>query len=157
MLTDGIPIIYQGQEQHLAGADDPGCCEAMWLPENGSYDTDAALYKFAAHLNKIRAWAVKDSGFATTKNQVLNYSGNQIAMRKGVVRSVLAFTGVRQEKRKYSMVGAGFEKEEKVVDVMGCRKYTADKKGEVVVEIGGGAVVVLMTAGNLKGSGLCAH
>ena len=31
IMSDGIPIIYQGQEQHLEGGDDPGCREAVWL------------------------------------------------------------------------------------------------------------------------------
>jgi len=30
MLSDGIPIVYQGQEQHFNGGDDPGCREALW-------------------------------------------------------------------------------------------------------------------------------
>ena len=30
-LGDGIPVIYQGQEQHFSGGDDPGCREALWL------------------------------------------------------------------------------------------------------------------------------
>jgi alpha-amylase len=31
ILGDGIPIMYQGQEQHFEGGDDPGCREALWL------------------------------------------------------------------------------------------------------------------------------
>lgn len=31
ILSDGIPIIYQGQEHHLDGGDDPFCREAIWL------------------------------------------------------------------------------------------------------------------------------
>jgi alpha-amylase len=32
-LGDGIPVVYQGQEQHYQGGDDPGCREALWLSE----------------------------------------------------------------------------------------------------------------------------
>lgn len=31
IMSDGIPIVYQGQEQHYEGGDDPGCREALWL------------------------------------------------------------------------------------------------------------------------------
>ena len=31
IMSDGIPVVYQGQEQHFAGGDDPGCREALWL------------------------------------------------------------------------------------------------------------------------------
>lgn len=30
VLGDGIPIVYQGQEQQFAGGDDPWCREALW-------------------------------------------------------------------------------------------------------------------------------
>lgn len=31
MLGDGIPVVYQGQEQHFSGGADPGSREALWL------------------------------------------------------------------------------------------------------------------------------
>ncbi|KAK5125461.1 hypothetical protein LTR85_000570 [Meristemomyces frigidus] len=158
LLTDGIPIIYYGQEQHLSGADDPGCREAMWLEENGSYNTSAPLHNTTAYLNQIRNWAVQNSAnYTTTKNVALNYSDNQIAMRKDVIRSILTFAGASQAAGTYTTVDAGFDAAATVVDVVSCATYTATSAGEVTVDIGGGAMVVMMTAGFLAGSMICGY
>lgn len=158
LLTDGIPIIYEGQEQHLAGADDPGCREAIWLPENGSYNTSAPLHGVTAYLNQIRTWAVQNSAsYTTTKNVVLNYSDNQMAMLKDVIRTILTFAGVDQATGTYTTVGASFEAGVTVVDLISCDTYTATSGGEVTVDIGGGAMVVMMTASFLAGSTMCGY
>lgn len=54
ILFDGVPMIYQGQEQHLDGAGSPENREALWL---SGYDTSAPLYKLITKLNKIRKHA----------------------------------------------------------------------------------------------------
>ncbi|KKA22539.1 Alpha-amylase A [Rasamsonia emersonii CBS 393.64] len=65
ILSDGIPIIYAGQEQHYSGGNDPGNREATWL---SGYDISAELYKFIASANGIRSHAIsKDSGYLTYK------------------------------------------------------------------------------------------
>lgn len=152
LLTDGIPIIYYGQEQHLAGADDPGCREAMWLEENGSYNTSAPLHDTTTYLNQIRRWALHNSAnYTTTKNFALNYSDNQIAMRKDVIRSILTFAGTSQAAGTFTTVGAGFDAAATVVDVISCATCTATIAGELTVHIGGGAMVVMMTASFLAG------
>lgn len=64
-LSDGIPIIYAGQEQHYSGGNDPGNREATWL---SGYDISAELYKFIASINAIRSHAIsKDGGYLTYK------------------------------------------------------------------------------------------
>jgi alpha-amylase len=64
-FSDGIPIIYAGQEQHYSGGSDPDNREATWL---SGYSTTAELYEFIATTNKIRALAVSsDSSYITTK------------------------------------------------------------------------------------------
>ena len=63
-LSDGIPIIYSGQEQHYSGGADPANREATWL---SGYSTTAELYKYIATTNKIRKLAVSDSSYLTTK------------------------------------------------------------------------------------------
>lgn len=57
ILADGIPIIYEGQEQHysaVGGSGAPYNREAMWL---SNYDTEATLYRFIKTLNAIRTYA----------------------------------------------------------------------------------------------------
>lgn len=64
-LSDGIPIIYAGEEQHYSGGEDPGNREAVWL---SGYSTDAELYKFIATTNKIRSLVIsKDEKYVTSK------------------------------------------------------------------------------------------
>ena len=58
MLTDGIPIVYQGQEQHYnaeGGSSTPYNREAIWL---SGYNTDAELYQLVTSLNAIRHNAI---------------------------------------------------------------------------------------------------
>ena len=48
ILVDGIPIIYEGQEQRYFGGNDPHNREAIWLAD---YSMRAILYSFIASLN----------------------------------------------------------------------------------------------------------
>lgn len=65
LLSDGIPIVYAGQEQHYSGGNDPANREATWL---SAYNTNAELYRFIASANAIRAYAIgHDSGYLTYK------------------------------------------------------------------------------------------
>lgn len=64
-LTDGIPIVYAGQEQHYSGSNDPYNREPVWW---SSYSTSSELYKFIATTNKIRKLAIsKDSTYLTSR------------------------------------------------------------------------------------------
>jgi alpha-amylase len=51
IFTDGIPIVYAGQEQHFNGGNDPANREATWT---AGYNTSSELYKFIADANAIR-------------------------------------------------------------------------------------------------------
>ncbi|KAH0140840.1 alpha-amylase, partial [Aureobasidium melanogenum] len=57
MLADGIPIVYQGQEQHFDGGSTPQQREQLW---KSGYDTSAELYKYITKLNAIRKLAIKN-------------------------------------------------------------------------------------------------
>jgi alpha-amylase len=64
-FSDGIPIVYAGQEQHYSGGADPANREAVWL---SGYSTSATLYSWIASTNKIRKLAIsKDSAYITSK------------------------------------------------------------------------------------------
>ena len=55
IMSDGIPIIYAGQEQHYNGAAVPYNREAVWL---SGYNTDSELYQLIAKTNAIRNQAI---------------------------------------------------------------------------------------------------
>jgi alpha-amylase len=65
ILSDGIPIIYAGQEQHYSGGSVPYNREATWL---SGFDTSAELYQWIAQINQIRNYAIQwDTGYTTYK------------------------------------------------------------------------------------------
>ena len=72
ILSDGIPIIYAGQEQHYSGGNDPYNREATWL---SGYNRQSELYQFVANMNQIRNRAIYvDSGYLTYKVGQLLFS-----------------------------------------------------------------------------------
>lgn len=155
-LGDGIPILYYGQEHNLAGGSDPYNRAATWLRQNGALNEGNELSQFVARLNRIRSWAIAQSaGYTTYGTYTLNYSEDQIAIRKDVLRTILTNAGVDQAGGTYTTEGAAFTRGRTVVDLISCKTYTASRQGEVTVDIGGGAVVVLMEQSVAAGSGIC--
>lgn len=64
-LTDGIPIVYAGQEQHYSGGEDPYNREPVWW---SGYSSQSELYQFIAATNKARKLAIdNDSGYVTSR------------------------------------------------------------------------------------------
>lgn len=155
MLGDGIPIIYYGQEHNLNGGNDPYNRAATWLRQNGAL-SEVQLVEFVALLNKIRSWAIKKSpGYTTYGTYTLNYSKYQISMRKDVIRTILTNAGSSQTAGAYITQGSEFSNGAPVVDLISCKTYTANDQGEVTVDVGSGAVVVLMEESLAAGSGIC--
>lgn len=156
ILGDGIPIIFYGQEHNLNGGNDPYNRVAAWLPQNGELSTNNPLVDYVTTLNKIRAWAIKKSpGYTTYGTYVLNYSEDQISIRKDVLRTILTNAGMSQPSASYITQGSAFEAGATVVDMISCKAYQADDDGEVTVTIGAGAVVVLLEQDLAQGSGVC--
>lgn len=156
ILGDGIPIIFYGQEHNLNGGNDPYNRVAAWLPQNGELNANAPLVDYVTTLNKIRAWAIKKSrGYTTYGAKVLNYSEDQISIRKDVLRTILTNAGMDQPVAEYTTQGSDFEAGATVVDMISCKTYRADKDGEVTATVGGGAVVVLLEQSLAQGSGVC--
>lgn len=157
ILGDGIPIIFYGQEHNLNGGNDPYNRVAAWLPQNGELSEDNnPLVAYVTTLNKIRAWAIKKSpGYTTYGTYVLNYSEDQISIRKDVLRTILTNAGMSQATASYTTQGSAFEAGVTVVDMISCKAYEANDDGEVTVIVGGGAVVVLLEESLAQGSGVC--
>lgn len=64
-VSDGIPILYYGQEQGFSGGEDPANREPMW-PSN--YDTASDGYRFVQMLTAVRSAAGNASAdFYTTQ------------------------------------------------------------------------------------------
>lgn len=158
MLMDGIPCIYEGQEQHYGGGGVPYNREALWL---SGYDTSATLYSWITSLNAIRSWAIaKDSAYLTYQAWSVYSDSHTIAMRKG--------SAGKQVVGVYSNVGAsasttvtltaantGFTASQSLTDVMSCTTLTTDSSGGLSVTISGGVPRVFYPTSALSGSSIC--
>lgn len=159
MLADGIPIIYQGQEQHLSGDNVPDNRQAIWLT---GYATSANLYPYITKLNKIRRQAInQDSSYVTSKAVPVYADSSAIVMRKGSTgkQVVAAFTNKGSSGNcSFSLTSAmtGFTAGQAVTDIIGCTVYSTDSSGTLAVAISGGLPQVFYPSAQLSGSGLCA-
>ncbi|KAL1610180.1 hypothetical protein SLS60_001845 [Paraconiothyrium brasiliense] len=155
LLADGIPIVYQGQEQHYAGGDDPGCREALWLSE---FNTTSPLYKHIASLNNLRNHvAAHRSTYLGYQMRVLAYTATELQLRKDAIRIILSNQGEKAPAWTLKTQGMEFEMGKTVVDVLGCAKYGVDGNGDVDVKMEAGKPVVLVDDGALGGSSLCGY
>ncbi|KAL0633036.1 hypothetical protein Q9L58_008099 [Maublancomyces gigas] len=130
ILADGIPIIYAGQEQHFTGGFDPANREAVWL---SSYTTDSPLYRHIAALNQLRNHAIAVE--TIEKTRVLGAGNSFLVLRKGRVVTLLTNS---RNKATRKVVGTGYGRGERVVDVLACVEALVGTGGvmKVVVEKG---------------------
>ncbi|KAJ8059596.1 hypothetical protein OCU04_011251 [Sclerotinia nivalis] len=157
MLADGIPIIYQGQEQHFHGATDPYDREPLW-PTN--YNTSSPLYVLVKQLNAIRSLAIaRSSTYATDQTQVAYSDPHNLAFRKGdsthMVLMVLNNVGATAENYTVEMKNVGFEPGLIVTDVLSCRNVTVDMDGGMDVLFVSGLPSVYYPFNLLAGTAWC--
>ncbi|KAK0287101.1 hypothetical protein LTS00_010139 [Friedmanniomyces endolithicus] len=155
MLADGVPIIYQGQEQHynaLGGSSDPFNREALWFSD---YNTNAPLYGLIATLNKARKHAISDDGaYLSYENWPIYTDTTTIAMRKGKMVTVLSNKGA--EGAAYSQtIASGYAGGVALTELLTCTRLTADSHGNIVVPMANGEPRVYYPTAALSGSGLC--
>ncbi|KAL2125991.1 hypothetical protein VTI74DRAFT_2006 [Chaetomium olivicolor] len=121
MLKDGIPMVYQGQEQHYAGGATPSNREALW---SSGHSTSSELYTWITKLNQIRSQAIaQDSGYITYNSYPIYSDSHTIAMRKGTSGSQIVgvFTnlGASPSARvTLSSSATGFQANQALIDVM---------------------------------------
>lgn len=147
ILQDGIPIIYQGQEQHLNGSGVPVNREAIWLT---GYNTTSPLYKLITTVNGIRKVAIdKSANFVTDKIQAMNIDANTIMTRKGDAGSQIVgvYSNLGENGHYYDLSlrasQTGFTPNEKIVEVLSCTLLSTDGMGSLIVPMGGGLPKVL--------------
>ncbi|KAL3425170.1 alpha amylase [Phlyctema vagabunda] len=158
MLADGIPIIYQGQEQHYSGATDPYNREAVWFSR---YSTQGELYDTVQNLNLIRARAVNQSTeYLTSRTETVYSDDHTVVFRKGgsakhMVLMVVSNLGADARDTTLTLPAAGFPKKTKLTDVVNCKHVQVDKHGGLEVEIKDGLPMVFYPRSLVKGSKLC--
>ncbi|CAI7639589.1 unnamed protein product [Penicillium glandicola] len=156
-LSDGIPIVYSGQEQHYSGGSDPYNREAIWL---SGYPTTSVLYQYIATTNKIRSAAIAaDSTYITTKNTPFYQDSSTLAMKKGTssspVITVLSNLGASGSSYTLSLTGSGYSSGVKLTELYTCTSITVDSSGNIAVPMASGLPRVLILASSVTNSGLC--
>lgn len=161
MLADGIPIIYEGQEQHYSGGGVPYDREAIWL---SGYSITAILYTWIASVNQIRNQAIyKDASYVTYKAYPTYSDSSTIVMRKGDTnyQIVGVFTNLGASGASYTLTlpssDTGFTATQILVEVMGCTAYSTDSSGNLAVAMASGLPRVFYPAAQLEGSDVCSQ
>ncbi|QQK46373.1 Rutin-alpha-L-rhamnosidase [Penicillium digitatum] len=156
-FSDGIPIVYSGQEQHYSGANDPENREAIWL---SGYSTTAELYQYIAITNDIRKAAVAaDPSYLTTKNVPFYQDNHTLAMKKGSdsspVITILSNAGSSGPSYTLSLSGSGYSSGAKLIELYTCTFITVDSSGKIAVSMACGLPRVLIFASSMSNNGLC--
>jgi alpha-amylase len=157
LLNDGIPTVYQGQEQHFKGNSTPFNREPLWTSK---YDKEAPLYVLTSTLNKVRNNAIKlSSDYISTPSETLWADVNHLCLKKGPYGSQIVFciNNKSSSGDSYEVSVGGFQANDKVVEVISCKTNTADVSGNVTMYMGKGEPKVYIPESALKGTGLCSE
>ncbi|KZT74255.1 glycoside hydrolase family 13 protein [Daedalea quercina L-15889] len=151
-MSDGIPILYYGQEQGFHGNSDPYNREPLW--PSGYANTTA--YQLVTKLNTFRNFLVNGTGdWATTKMEILTQSEYGLGFRKGNVVTVLTNIG-SPPKDVTIAVYTPWEASTSTTEIISCEKYAVGSNGTIFVDYSaGGRPAVFMPDVLLNSSGVC--
>jgi alpha-amylase len=158
IMADGIPIIYQGQEQHMNGNVSPYLNRApLW---DTGYDTSAPLYEHIATLNRFRKQLVSTcENYTTYMNEVIYEDLHNLVMRKGYngsqVITVLTNDGEDQSYFVLPVGGHGYPAGTPMTEIMTCTNFTVNETGYINVEMMAGTPKVMYPTKLLYNSSLC--
>lgn len=157
MLADGIPIIYEGQEQHYDGGSVPDNREVIWTSD---YATTNPMFSHITTLNTLRSWAIKaDSGFTTYKLWPIYQDSSTIATRKGTdgTQMIGVFSNLGADGSSYTLTlsDTGYTSGQVVMEIFTCTEVTTDSSGNIAVPMASGLPRVFYPVSALSGSGIC--
>lgn len=119
------------------------------------------MYTWIAKLNQIRNQAIsQDDGYLSYKSHPIFSDNHSIAMRKGQpgAQVVGVFTNVGASASAEVTLpssATGFEANQALVDVMGCKEHTTDSGGGLTVALANGLPAVLYPKARLADSDVC--
>ncbi|MCJ1242323.1 hypothetical protein MMC14_010331 [Varicellaria rhodocarpa] len=159
MLADGIPIVYEGQEQHYSGGSTPNNREAIWT---SGYNTSSTLYKVIASLNHVRNQAIYVSpNYLTYLAYPIYSDSSTIVMRKGYagnqVIGVFTNQGANGASHTLTLRSTGFTAGEQVIEILSCTIVTVDSNSNLGVAMGKGLPKVFYPLSSATGSGICGY
>ncbi|KAG1882923.1 glycoside hydrolase family 13 protein [Suillus subluteus] len=152
-MTDGIPIVYYGQEQGFSGNSDPYNREAMWPSKYANTTT----YQLMTTLNQFRNFLVNNTQWATTPMQVLTTSPYGIATLKGDCVSIM--TNIGSPPQNISIpVYTPYPASTSLTNILTCQQWPVGSNGTIDAQYSlGGVPLVLYPTALLQNSGLCGN
>ncbi|KAH9951493.1 alpha-amylase [Amylocystis lapponica] len=153
-MSDGIPIVYYGQEQGFHGNSDPWNREPLW-PSNYSNTT---TYQLVTTLNKFRNFLVNGtSGWLHSSAELLTADTHGIGLLKGEVVTIL--TNVGSPPANVSVaVYTPFQNSLVTTEIVSCKEYVVGSNGTLAMEYSkGGVPGIFIPSSTLKGSGICGN
>lgn len=160
VLGDGIPIIYQGQEQHMSGETSPYTNRApLW---STGYNTNAELYKHISTLTKARQHFLRTSqDYARYISDVPFQDLHSFAMSKGhngsQVITILTNTGSMQSKYEAHIDGLDYAPGTQMTEILTCTPLLVNQTGTLSVPMSQGHPKIIYPTELMTGSGLCGH
>jgi len=150
-MSDGIPIVYYGQEQGAHGASDPYNREPLW--PSGYANT--TTYQLMTKLNTFRNFLVNTTDWATTPMQVLTSGNNATAILKGKVISVV--TNIGSPPANLSVpVYTPWKQSEILTEVISCDQYSVGSNGSIQMQYSkGGQAAIFANNDDMQNSGVC--
>ncbi|KAK0497870.1 glycoside hydrolase family 13 protein [Armillaria luteobubalina] len=136
-VTDGIPILYYGQEQGYQGSADPANREALWL--SGYQTSDKPLMDHVKVLNSARKFAISsNSNFLTTPMSFIPQNTDKlIAISKPPLLTLLTNVG-RTGSATWKIPGV-FNASQELLDVLTCTRYAVDQDTSLTVSCSDGS------------------
>ncbi|KAI0665092.1 alpha-amylase [Cubamyces menziesii] len=153
-MSDGVPIVYYGQEQGFNGNADPMNREPLWPSKYANTTT----YQLITKLNQLRNHLINTTDdWVTTQVQVLSETKEAIAFMKGDVITIL--TNIGSPPANVSIAAhTPFSNSASTTDILTCTQFAVGSNGSIEVEYSkGGRPVVLVPDDLLDNSGLCGH
>ena len=158
IMFDGMPIVYQGQEQHFTGGTDPYTNrEALW---QSGFNIFHPLYVDIAALNQIRHHAFDTQGekYGKSLTTVLDDGDHHIVLEKGEkgkeILTILNNYG--QDAEDFSVdFKSNYTSGSSLTNILTCDTVSVGDDGAVELTVTGGLPVVLFGTDLLKGSNLC--
>ncbi|KAK0924056.1 hypothetical protein LTR91_011542 [Friedmanniomyces endolithicus] len=161
LMADGIPIIYQGQEQHFSGGTNPFTNrEPLW--ETG-FNVFAPLYQHISSLNTLRQHTMTlDSNYTTAQSSVLHQDKSTLIMAKGgggkQIIAVFTNAGEGATSGTWDLDVSSLNypaSTSQLTEVLTCTNYTISPSHTVSFPMTGGEPRILYPASLLAGSSLC--
>lgn len=157
ILSDGIPTLYQGDEQGFSGTADPENREAMW---SSGFDTNAPLYTLIRSLNRLRSWiGGKDRNYFTSITTIFWSNSQTLALRRGSNGShIVAVLTNREEDANATVTkitDSGYIAGTVLVEVVACEEIVVEKDGALDLDMSDGNPKVFVARSQLSGSEIC--